>query len=155
MPRTSNRRWKGCPMCKYYKFAQQGDGERQGRVLQLELGRSSRINRHDMPDEEVKSPPAKKNRKRWCGGHQGREHTPEMVFMPNGNHVCKWWTYLVGNHRQGLVEHRDWICQHRDVCQKCGKVLGYPSLFRCPDFPSEELEAEKARIDSRLRSRKA
>jgi hypothetical protein len=28
MARTSSRRWKGCPMCKFYKHAGYGDGER-------------------------------------------------------------------------------------------------------------------------------
>jgi hypothetical protein len=49
MPRTSNRRWKGCPMCKSHKHAGSGDAERmpyQARK-QFPSRRGKRISRHD------------------------------------------------------------------------------------------------------------
>jgi hypothetical protein len=49
MARTSNRRWKGCPMCKPHKIAGSGDAERmpyQARK-QFPSRRGKRISRHD------------------------------------------------------------------------------------------------------------
>jgi hypothetical protein len=62
MARTSNRRWKGCMMCKGHKYAQQGDGVRIPRAALLQMGvltRDNRINRHDIPvcePEQVTGP---------------------------------------------------------------------------------------------------
>jgi hypothetical protein len=49
MPRTSNRRWKGCPMCKPHKFAQQGDNVRIPRrfLKHFNTRNGKRVNRHD------------------------------------------------------------------------------------------------------------
>lgn len=138
MPRTSNRRWKGCAMCKPHKFAQQGDGERQGVTFQRELGSSSRVNRHDLPDEEVRSYPAKKDRTRWCGGHPGREHTSEVQFCPDGNKVCGWLNYRTYDGNGGLVPRRKWTCQHRYLCSRCHKILGYIYQSSCPDYSTQE-----------------
>lgn len=50
MPRTSSRRWKGCPMCKPNKFAQQGDNYRMLFRDLKKFGRLKRVNRHDTDD---------------------------------------------------------------------------------------------------------
>lgn len=49
MARTSNRRWKGCPMCKPHKFAQQGDAERMPRsaLKQFPTRNGRRVSRRD------------------------------------------------------------------------------------------------------------
>jgi len=47
MPRTSNRRWKGCLMCKNHKHSGHGDAERMPWRYRRELGRKRRINRND------------------------------------------------------------------------------------------------------------
>lgn len=51
MPRTSNRRWKGCPMCKPNKWAQQGDNFRMPWAVLRKLGKKRRVNRHDIDPE--------------------------------------------------------------------------------------------------------
>lgn len=53
MARTSTRRWKGCPMCKYWKFAGFGDAVRvPPRVLRQLGGRTRRVSRHDVSSGE-------------------------------------------------------------------------------------------------------
>lgn len=46
MPRTSNRRWKGCAMCKDWKFAGHGDAYRMGSKLLKSIGAVRRVSRH-------------------------------------------------------------------------------------------------------------
>jgi hypothetical protein len=49
MPRTSNRRWKGCALCKMHKHAGHGDAERMpySARKQYPTRNGKRINRHD------------------------------------------------------------------------------------------------------------
>lgn len=49
MARTSNRRWKGCPMCKAHKHAGHGDAERMPRAAlkQFPTRNGKRVSRHD------------------------------------------------------------------------------------------------------------
>jgi hypothetical protein len=50
MPRTSNRRWKGCPLCKMHKHAGHGDAERMPRAARkfFPTRNGKRISRHDV-----------------------------------------------------------------------------------------------------------
>lgn len=59
----------------------------------------------DMPEEPKKRPPAKKDKKRWCGGHVGREHQKQWMYGTNSG------TYT------------------RQVCTQCGKVLDWCGSF--------------------------
>lgn len=59
----------------------------------------------DFPEEPKKRPPAKKDTKRWCGGHVGREHDPQWMYGSN-----------TGSHT-------------RQVCTRCGKVMGWCGLW--------------------------
>lgn len=52
MARTSSRRWKGCPVCKPNKFAQQGDNYRISFKDLKKFGRLKRVNRHDTDTQE-------------------------------------------------------------------------------------------------------
>jgi hypothetical protein len=53
MPRTSNRRWKGCPMCKYFKYAGFGDAVRiPPKELRKMGGKTRRVSRHDIERDE-------------------------------------------------------------------------------------------------------
>lgn len=52
MARTSNRRWKGCPICKWHKFAGHGDAKRTPTAALRQLGRTKRYNRHDIYEED-------------------------------------------------------------------------------------------------------
>jgi hypothetical protein len=54
---------------------------------------------------ERQTMPAKKNKRRWCGGHVGREHQPEW--------------------REWMVRSRFGITWQRLTCAVCGKVLDY------------------------------
>jgi hypothetical protein len=48
MARTSTRRWKGCQLCKPWKFAGHGDGERiPARELRRMGGIRRRVSRKD------------------------------------------------------------------------------------------------------------
>jgi hypothetical protein len=58
-----------------------------------------------MPDAPVKAR-GKKDRKRWCGGHEGREHQAECRLYKDGRK-----TYLKG-----------W---RELVCRTCGKQLDW------------------------------
>ena len=48
MPRTSNRRWKGCMLCKPQKHAGAGDAMRAPWAVQRKLGRRRRLSRNDV-----------------------------------------------------------------------------------------------------------
>ena len=50
MVRTSNRRWKGCPLCKGHKHAGHGDAQRMPFREARKFGKKSRINRHEATD---------------------------------------------------------------------------------------------------------
>ena len=54
MARTSNRRHKGCQLCKPWKLARHGDGYRQppSAVRQLGARRTRRISRNDVGDQD-------------------------------------------------------------------------------------------------------
>jgi hypothetical protein len=50
MPRTSNRRWKGCRLCKPHKHAGNGDARRKPAAELRTIGRRRRVSRHDLGD---------------------------------------------------------------------------------------------------------
>ena len=76
----------------------------------------------------------KKNTKRWCKGHVGREHAAELTIS------TKWSrTYTCGRPGEGRISFwgsdRDWTCYHEDVCTTCGKVLRWSvPKADCPVF---------------------
>ncbi len=63
-----------------------------------ERSNKRRDERHTKEPEDSKTPRSRKNRKRWCGGHEGREHTlrcmPEDEAKPNNTIKLHAW-YLV------------------------------------------------------------
>ena len=75
---------------------------------------------------EVRRQRARKDRKRWCGGHVGREHTPETVV----SHWAKAWggkcrivkTRLAAPYGPPTVPNYV-ICYHAVRCSRCGKYL--------------------------------
>lgn len=112
-------RQKGCSVCKPWKFDGLGDTERQGRQLQRELGVVKRGSRNDVPYPGVRRGRARKDRQRWCGGHEGRAHEPVIVEHPDGVHTrCEpapaFWE------RNGWGT---WRCIHRLECARCHRVL--------------------------------
>lgn len=104
---------------------------------------------------------SKKDRRRWCGGHVGREHVLEVRFRKDvivsyrrarGELGCRWspmYRWLRVDERmpeEGVIHHAwrgrysvidryVWRCDHERGCVRCGKILDV-SLGRadCPDF---------------------
>lgn len=78
-------------------------------------------------------PPSRKNKKLWCRGKVGVEHTPEIVIPENfwgkGNprFVCGPSSWRVSG----------WSCFHQFVCSGCGKHLSR-------QVTRDECEAEMA-----------
>lgn len=77
--------------------------------------------------------PAKKNKKRWCGGHEGREHVPIITKSKSvGGWQCgfrpEFWAWRSKQMARGIV----YTCWHEVTCQKCCKTLRYRS-DSCPD----------------------
>ncbi len=62
--------------------------------------------RHTKGPDDPPTQPAKKDRKRWCGGHVGREHEP--VCLPHTKFKLK-----------GTEKWRDLSCK------VCGKLLDH------------------------------
>lgn len=53
MARTSNRRWKGCQLCKPHKHAGNGQAVRKGAPELRTIGRARRVSRHDLGDRSA------------------------------------------------------------------------------------------------------
>ena len=107
--------------------------------------------------EPPKRGPARKNTRDWCKGKVGVEHVPHLVWHPvlwrRGEPDCRWragWDSRTGG------ESAYWACDHREECERCGKVLRdrIPAA-ECPAYPgtSEDhaaAEAEAARIREQI-----
>lgn len=50
MARTSNRRWKGCALCKPHKHAGNGQAIRKNVPELRRIGKKRRVSRHDLGD---------------------------------------------------------------------------------------------------------
>jgi len=75
---------------------------------------------------------AKKDRKRWCGGHEGREHIPVITKATwAGGFQCGYrkWSW---NRSGAPLTGTSYSCWHEVTCQKCHKTLKYRS-DSCPD----------------------
>lgn len=104
---------------------------------------------------------SRKDRRRWCGGHAGREHAPvvrlstlavswEKARTPKR---CGWYpryrwlraderTPADAIERPGgrytVIDRYVWSCHHERGCDRCGKILE-PGLGRqCPDYHERE-----------------
>ncbi len=94
---------------------------------------------------KVAKPRSRKDRKRWCGGHVGREHQIVVAIPPNRAgrvrnrkvearlcHEAPDW-YL--QTRMFKEFGRDWFCQHVTMCTVCGRLFGPIPWQQCPDRP--------------------
>lgn len=78
---------------------------------------------------------ARKDRKRWCGGKVGREHTtviavPENAFI-YGRVTCRWAPWSTPFY----------ACRHVELCTTCGKhVRPFLEPAECPDYPGPREE---------------
>ena len=48
---STHKRWKGCAMCKGYKFRDLGQAQRKPWSELRRLGKSRRVTRHDLGDD--------------------------------------------------------------------------------------------------------
>ncbi len=62
----------------------------------------------------------KKDRRRWCGGHVGREHKPKCVAYAEVKHPAY----------ASVGISRDWKLL---VCETCGKELDFYMPWRSPE----------------------
>jgi hypothetical protein len=134
-------------MCKEYKFAQLGDGERMpySAVKQFPTPDGHRVNRHDAelwgddggadptwpPDTEFGRNPRrrKKNTRRWCKGIVGREHKLTIRLRYG---TCRSYTY---RSRRDISSEKRWTCYHEIVCEVCGKIVrSFLDKTECPTW---------------------
>ena len=103
--------------------------------------------------EPPKRAAARKNTRDWCKGKQGAAHVPHLVLHPvfwkRGELYCKWhasWSL------RGQEYVACWTCDHREECERCGKVLrSRIAATECPAYPGTPedhaaAETEAARI---------
>ncbi|MDQ1432569.1 MAG: hypothetical protein QOF40_3171 [Actinomycetota bacterium] len=50
MAHSPHRRWKGCQLCKGYKFRDNGQSHRQPLSTLRKVGKLRRVTRHDLGD---------------------------------------------------------------------------------------------------------
>lgn len=77
----------------------------------------------------------KKDTRRWCRGHEGREHLTHVIAQWGEGYTCRpsrSWTRVRGTVDQWQRSER-WFCQHVVACAVCGKHLA--TAERCPDMP--------------------
>ena len=88
--------------------------------------------------EPPKRTPGRKDTRSWCRGKQGVEHVPELAWHPflwkPGEPDCRWraaWSSRAGGEYVAC-----WMCEHRETCARCGKVLRdrIPAA-ECPAYP--------------------
>ncbi len=88
-------------------------------------------------DSWKRTPHRRKDTKRWCKGHIGRAHTPEIRTNTRWTR-----TYSCGLPRESAFNtlfgrDADWTCYHEEACTTCGKVLRYSiAKNECPTFAS-------------------
>ena len=88
--------------------------------------------------DEWKPTPGKKDTRKWCKGHPGREHKPTVVMgkwaVGYKSFTCKprtgadrfWWP----------MDKHGWMCFHEVVCEVCKKRLA-DTPDRCPENVEE------------------
>lgn len=110
----------------------------------------------DMDPEPPKRAPAKKDTRSWCRGKAGVAHDPVLVLDTSSPHFregeCRWGALWV----TGLRERRaGWMCGHREVCARCGRVLRDRPLpqAECPTYPGSP--RQRARVERELAEREA
>lgn len=104
------------------------------------------------PPDPARVGHARKNRRRWCRGRVGREHTPgEIEMSPDGERWLRNTGYDVACFRPEWYR-KFWICQHLIRCTTCGKILDRSLGARCPIY-SPEVTRWKAVEMKRIRQR--
>lgn len=90
-----------------------------------------KLGRAPSADDGWRKKPGRKNRARWCGGHEGREHQPTIVL----DKTLAGFTSCRPLSRTGQKSHV-WTCIHVTVCGVCGRTLrGLGEGTECPERP--------------------
>lgn len=80
-------------------------------------------------EEEPRRRSAPKNTRKWCKGKVGREHIPSIIKKPTwGDDKCHYSNWKSARTGRFLGY---WICNHREICERCGKVLKW--RVDCPE----------------------
>lgn len=82
--------------------------------------------------DEWRKSPGKKNTRKWCGGHVGREHHTD-IFMTKWPYsgVCR----IPVDWMKRMYPDRPWRCLHEIRCTVCGKIMRPARWQECPDLP--------------------
>lgn len=112
--------------------------------------------------EPPKRAPARKDTRHYCKGKPGVEHVPHLVrhplFWRRDDPGCRWqasWTTRDGGYAAC------WACDHREECERCGKVLrDHIPAAECPAYPGipedrAAAEEEALRIRERVAGRQS
>lgn len=83
--------------------------------------------------EESRPHRARKDRKRWCKGRVGREHTPELVV----HHAYT--STMMQCHKTNWTWSDRWLCRHAYRCTTCGKYTKtWLSREECPTWIEQQ-----------------
>lgn len=91
------------------------------------------VKKEPLADDSWRKVRGKKDRRRWCGGHPGREHEPVIVvsnyLARPGFGVCRFPQWAP----------QRWWCRHRRQCSRCGRILEWAlGAGDCPDYPGTD-----------------
>lgn len=87
---------------------------------------------------------SRKDRRRWCGGHVGREHETEIRLDKTTERMrqldprrfdtrCRWALWSVRGRL--IASELHWSCSHQEVCTVCGKATVWRvDASKCPDW---------------------
>jgi hypothetical protein len=93
---------------------------------------------------------ARKDRKRWCRGKEGVEHTPVLRYTKWGQYrqtrdpqyvMCGWTKHWRSNRPGSRRELWSWHCSHERGCSTCGKILDARLGHLCPEYTPDHVDA--------------
>lgn len=77
-------------------------------------------------------PPGKKDKARWCRGKVGVEHVWAVIVPPNTfGHPAMRECRAIEYYRMDGSTWNTWLCKHRVVCQKCGRIKRRATQSEC------------------------
>jgi hypothetical protein len=108
-------------------------------------GRQAELQAAIGDDKPISGSKRRKDTRRWCGGHEGREH--DLIIVRDRyvllwpSLLCGWRVYYRRGRPSPRPEDRHWTCHHIQKCQACGKILQrFLKPRDCPDYPGDENE---------------
>lgn len=106
--------------------------------------------------DPAKRPPGRKDRRAWCKGKHGIEHAGAIILDARqagwrSKNGCQW-TPSWGIRLQEYGTH--WLCEHREVCTRCGRILRESSQLaveECPAYPGSGEQRAAAEVETAAR----